>query len=198
MAAALEKFTYSFEIIKDGLVKIGEKKGIPVFEFIGEGALKEIRTANYVNTYAWWEQKLDKFVEQTEIEAVPNDWAIMSINIDASYYFFIDGNEIYVGGSITEFKYNVLETKYTGIPKLTNSIVNKEIISYSIEGSPNYIEYKGITKTEQYSFSGDEMEIFAGTKIDGNTLVSSVSVGDQKYIGDTLWRTVSTTKIIYD
>lgn len=190
--------SYSFEIIRDGLVKVGiHSSGYDEFVFVGENAKKVTKTESFIGDVAFWNGKiLDLENSNPTIDSITSrSYITTAVNVDGNYLSF-GGGEILATGSISYTKYERGDTpSYDGEAEIINVNDNIEILQYTIDGIPIITKYKGKTINRQYSTTEDPP--IAGVR-DGNTLTQSVSTSSHKVVDGQIWKRISITEIEYD
>lgn len=196
--------SYSYEIINNGLIKVGiHSSGYDEFEYIGNDSLKITKTESYIADEDFWNSKIASLtsanINQSTITS--SSYVLSAVNVDGSLIKFEDDpSNVYSKGSLTFFKYRKTGGAYTGDLEIENTNRNREILQYTIDGTPIIADYKGITKTRTYSTNANTLPV-AGTKIGSNsgngTLLQSVSTSDHKVVNGSVWKKVSVTEIVY-
>lgn len=166
------------------LKKIGETGGIPKYADQGQKAVKVTETQGYLGSLGFWE---------SAINDVGNN-GVTGASADGGWIIFAGGDNL-MKGSITTEKTIPEGPFYTPPDEIVNVVDNDDIVLYTLSGKAILSTWKGKTETRTYS-STTAPSKSAGTR-EGNNLITSVSVGDYKYIDDKLWRTITITKVIY-
>lgn len=191
--------SYSFEVIKDGLIKTGvASNGYDDFEYIGVESKKITKTETWVGSIDFWETKIAEVCSQSLL--ISSSYVLTGASVDGSYTVFL-GDEIGAQGSLVYVKYFKTGGSYTPPPPIINSNANLEILQYTINGKPIVTNYRGITETKSYWMSGPVSGLIglpvAGTKESSNILLQGVSVSGHKVVNGTLYANVTETRNIY-
>lgn len=191
--------TYSFEVIKDGLIKTGvASNGYDDFEFIGLESKKITKTETWVGSISFWETKLNEVCTQSLL--ISSSYVLIGASVDGNYTVFLDGM-VGAQGSLVFVKYLKTGGSYTPPPPIINSNANLEILQYTMDGKPIVTNYRGVTETKSYWISGPISGLpslpTAGTKESSNVLLQSVSISGHKVVNGTLYANVTETRNIY-
>lgn len=191
--------SYTFEVIKDGLIKTGvAANGYDSFEYIGINAKKYTKTETWVGDIAFWDSKIQEIYDQNLL--ITNYYVLTGVSVDGNYTLFL-GESLAAQGSLTFTKYKKTGGIYTPPPPVENSNLNLEILQYTVDGDPIVTNYKGITETKNYwvkkPLAGGYSLPIAGTKESETVLLQSVSISGQKVINDELYINITETRIKY-